>query len=74
MQTCSKNEQQVVIKIVDFLIINYDIVFSSVLMGYGNFICILIRLILFCNSVFIQIKFKSKTLFSKFCFSNLVIC
>ena len=33
----------------------------------------LIRLILFCNSIFIQMKFKRKTFFSKFYFSNLVI-
>ena len=33
-----------------------------------------IRLILFCNSIFIQMKFKRKTFFSKFYFSNLVIC
>ena len=36
----SKNEEQVVIKFVDLLTINYDIVLSSVLFGYGNFICI----------------------------------
>ena len=36
----SKNVEQVVIKIVDFLTINYDIVLSSVLFGYGTFICI----------------------------------
>ena len=34
----------------------------------------LIRLILFCNSIFIQMMFKRKTFFSKFYFSNLVIC
>ena len=34
------NEKLVVMKIVDFLIINYDIVMSSVLFGYGAFICI----------------------------------
>ena len=27
-------------KVVDFLTINYDIVLSSVLFGYGTFICI----------------------------------
>ena len=32
------------------------------------------RLILFCNSIFIQMKFRRKTFFSKFYFSNLVIC
>ena len=42
----SKEPQQkyrlgtVVLKIVDFLTINYDIVLSSVLFGYGTFICI----------------------------------
>ena len=34
------NEKLVVLKIVDFLTINYDIVLSSVLFGYGTFICI----------------------------------
>ena len=34
----------------------------------------LIGLISFCNSIFIQMKFKRKTFFSKFYFSNLVIC
>ena len=34
----------------------------------------LIRLILFCDSIFIQMKFKRKTFFSKFYFSDLVIC
>ena len=34
------NEEQVVLKIVDFLSINYGIVLSSVLFGYGTFICI----------------------------------
>ena len=34
------NEQRVVLKIVDFLTINYVIVLSSVLFGYGTFICI----------------------------------
>ena len=65
------NEKRVVLKIVDFLTINYIIVLSSVLFGYGTFI--LIRLILFCNSIFIQMKLKRKTFFSKFYFSNLVI-
>ena len=36
----SKNEEQVVTKVVDFLTMNYDIVLSSVLFGYGTFICI----------------------------------
>ena len=34
------NEQRVVLKIVYFLTINYIIVLSSVLFGYGTFICI----------------------------------
>ena len=34
------NEKLVVWKIVDFLTINYVIVLSSVLFGYGTFICI----------------------------------
>ena len=34
------NEKLVVLKIVAFLTINYDIVLSSVLFGYGSFICI----------------------------------
>ena len=34
------NEKQVVLMIVDFLTINYVIVLSSVLFGYGTFICI----------------------------------
>ena len=34
------NEKLVVLKIVDFLTINYCIVLSSVLFGYGTFICI----------------------------------
>ena len=34
------NEKQVVLKIVGFLTINYVIVLSSVLFGYGTFICI----------------------------------
>ena len=34
------NEKLVVMKIVDFLTINYDIVLSSVLFVYGTFICI----------------------------------
>ena len=34
------NEKLVVLKIVDFLTINYVIVLSSVLFGYGTFICI----------------------------------
>ena len=33
-------EKLVVLKIVDFLTINYVIVLSSVLFGYGTFICI----------------------------------
>ena len=35
-----KNEKLVVLKIEDFLTINYVIVLSSVLFGYGTFICI----------------------------------
>ena len=35
-----KNEKLVVLKIVDFLTIDYVIVLSSVLFGYGTFICI----------------------------------
>ena len=34
------NEKLVVLKIIDYLINNYDIVLSSVLFGYGTFICI----------------------------------
>ena len=34
------NEKLVALKIVDFLTINYFIVLSSVLFGYGTFICI----------------------------------
>ena len=34
------NEKLVALKIVDFLTINYIIVLSSVLFGYGTFICI----------------------------------
>ena len=34
------NEKLVVLKIVDLLAINYVIVLSSVLFGYGTFICI----------------------------------
>ena len=34
------NEKLVVLKIVVFLTINYVIVLSSVLFGYGTFICI----------------------------------
>ena len=34
------NKKLVVLKIIDFLTINYDIVLSSVLFGYGTFICI----------------------------------
>ena len=34
------NENRVVLTIVDFLTINYVIVLSSVLFGYGTFICI----------------------------------
>ena len=34
------NEKLVVLKIVDFLTFNYDIVLSAVLFGYGTFICI----------------------------------
>ena len=34
------NEKLVVLKFVDFLTINYVIVLSSVLFGYGTFICI----------------------------------
>ena len=34
------NEKLVVMKIVGFLTINYGIVLSSVLFGYGTFICI----------------------------------
>ena len=34
------NEKRVVLKIVDFRTINYVIVLSSVLFGYGTFICI----------------------------------
>ena len=36
----SMNEKLVVLKIVDYLIVNYVIVLSSVLFGYGTFICI----------------------------------
>ena len=36
----SMNEKLVVMKIVDFLTINYGIVLSSVLFGYGTFICL----------------------------------
>ena len=64
--------KQEVIKIVGLVTVNYGIVLSSVLFGYGTFICI--RLIFFCNSVFIQMKFMRKTFFSKCYFSNLVIC
>ena len=39
-QNLSMNEKLVVLKIVDFLSINYVIVLSSVLFGYGTFICI----------------------------------
>ena len=39
-QNHSMKEKLVVLKIVDFLTINYDIVLSSVLFGYGTFICI----------------------------------
>ena len=39
-QNHSKNEKQLLIKIVDCLTINYVIVLSSVLFGYGTFICI----------------------------------
>ena len=34
------NENRVVLKIIDFLTIDYVIVLSSVLFGYGTFICI----------------------------------
>ena len=34
------DEKRVVLKIVDFVSINYVIVLSSVLFGYGTFICI----------------------------------
>ena len=34
------NEKQVVLKIIDLLTIDYVIVLSSVLFGYGTFICI----------------------------------
>ena len=34
------NENRVVLKIVEFLTIDYVIVLSSVLFGYGTFICI----------------------------------
>ena len=34
------NDKLVVLKIEDFLTINYVIVLSSVLFGYGTFICI----------------------------------
>ena len=34
------NEYRVILKIVDILTINYVIVLSSVLFGYGTFICI----------------------------------
>ena len=36
----SMNEKLVLLKIADFLTINYVIVLSSVLFGYGTFICI----------------------------------
>ena len=66
------NEKLVVLKIVDLLPINYVIVFplyySGMVLSFA-----LIRLILFCNSIFIQMKFKRKTFFSKYYFSNLVI-
>ena len=39
-QNHSINEKLVVLKIADFLSINYVIVLSSVLFGYGTFICI----------------------------------
>ena len=66
-------EKRVVLKIVDILTINYVIVLSSVLFGMVLSFA-LMRLILFCNSIFIQMKFKRKTFFNKFYFSNLVIC
>ena len=69
----SMNEKLVVMKIVDCLTINYGIVLSSVLFGMVLSFA-LIGLISFCNSIFIQMKFKRKTFFSKFYFSNLVIC
>ena len=47
------NEKLVVFKIVDFLTINYVIVLSSVLFGYGTFICI--------NATDIILKFYSYT-------------
>ena len=34
------NDKLVVLKVVDLLAINYVIVLSSVLFGYGTFICI----------------------------------
>ena len=34
------NENRVVLKIVEYLTIDYVIVLSSVLFGYGTFICI----------------------------------
>ena len=73
MQHHSMIEKLVVLKMVDFPTINYVIVFplyySGMVLSFA-----LIRLILLCNSIFIQMKFKRKTFFSKFCFSNLVIC
>ena len=54
--------------------INYDILYFPLCYSGMVILFARIRLIFFCNSVFIEIKFKRRTLFSKFCFSNLVIC
>ena len=59
-----------VLKIVILIILLYcPLYYSGMELSFA-----LKRLILFCNSIVIQMKFKRKTFFSKFYFSNLVIC
>ena len=61
-----KVEQVVVIKI-NTILHYYDIVLSSYYSGMVLSFAY-IRFILFCNPIFIQMKFKRKTVFNKFYF------
>ena len=53
------NEKLVALKIVDVLTIDYVIVLSSVLFGYGTFICI--------NTIDIHVIFNDLVVNSRYC-------
>ena len=63
----SKKVEQVVVIKISTNLHYYDIVLSSYYSGMVLSFAY-IRFILFCNSIFIQMRFKRKTVFSKFYF------